>query len=171
MRKRILLFFSLACLCFFTAAGAAAQRRQPAKPKPQIPRICGDPTVRCRTDYTFEPHQLPFVVKDSGGPIQETEAFYAVVLKTLVTKEAECERFFIESERKELQVKFPHNKVFSDRCPEPDEIYYTGFQYKTRIIAIYGGSTAAAANKILTQVKEQYPKAVVRRMRAGFNGT
>ena len=23
---------------------------------------------------------------------------------------------------KELQAKFPHNKVFSDRCPEPGEI-------------------------------------------------
>ena len=171
MRNRILPFLVLGCLCLFLTTNAVAQRQAKGKPKPQIPRICGDPTVRCRTDVKFEPHQLPFEVKDSGGPIQETQAFYAVVLKTLVTKEAECERFFIESERKELQAKFPHNKVFSDRCPEPGEIYYTGFQYKTRIIAIYGGGTAAAANKILTQVKEQYPKAVVRRMRAGFNGT
>ena len=169
MTGKFLLLFGSICISLCLTTDSLAQKQRPAKP--QIPRVCGDPTARCRTDFKFEPHQLPFEVKDSGGPIQETQAFYAVVLKTLVTKQAECERFFIESERKELQVKFPHNKVFSDRCPEPGEIYYTGFQYRTRIIAIYGGSTAAVANKILAKVKEQYPKAVVRRMRAGFNGT
>ena len=159
--------FGLA-LCLLLPVAAMGQRRAP---KPQIPRICGDPTVKCKTDYKFEPYQLPFEVRDSLGPIQETEAFFAVVVKTLRTKENECERFITEAARLSLQKDFPRNKVFTDRCPEPGEIFYTGFDYKIRIMGIYGGKTPAEAQQILNRVKDKYPTAAIKKMRSGFNGT
>jgi hypothetical protein len=166
MKLQKLLF----ALCVVVLAlPALAQRRQP---KPQVPRVCGDPTVKCKTDAEFKPHQLPFAVKFTLGPIQETELFYAVVVSTLRVKENECEkRFITEAARLALQKEFPRHKVFTDRCPEPDELYYTGFDYKTRIMAIYAGKTRAEADKILAKVKDRYPAAAVKRMRAGFNGT
>lgn len=167
MKKITLL---LAFVLLFGGTLAHAQRRQP-KPKPQVPKVCGDPTLQCVTDFNFQPYQLPLAVKDSGGPIQETAVFYAVVLKTQRTKEAECEKFIAEEERLAVQELFPRHKVFTDRCPEPGELYYTTFDYKTRILAIYAGRKAADATAILKQVKAKYPKAAIRPMRAGFNGT
>lgn len=165
--KKITLLLGLVLL-LLSGTAVNAQRR---KAKPQIPKICGDPTVQCASDFNFQPHHLSFKVKDTNGPIQESEVFYAIVLRTIRTKQADCETFVPEKERLAVQELFPHNKVFTDRCPEPGELYYTGFDYKVRIIGIYAGRKAADATAILKAVKAKYPKAVIRPMRTGFNGT
>jgi hypothetical protein len=155
----------LCAVCLFLPIAARGQRG-----KGQTPRICGDPTVRCRTIATFEPHQLPFQISSWNSPIFETEWFFAVVLKSIKVKDDDCQTFVPETERLEAQQQFPRNKVFTDRCFDPGELYYEGFNANVRFMAIYA-KTRADATKILAEVKKEYPLAFIRRTRTGFNGT
>jgi hypothetical protein len=137
--------------------------------------VCGDPTVSCRTgDINFPPHNLPFQIP-RNAVIWETELFYAVILKSFLVADefGECERFVSEDERLEAQKLFPRNKVFTSRCTEPGDLYYTNTDPKARFMAVYAGRTRAEANAMLAKVKEtgKYPGANLRRMRAGFNST
>jgi hypothetical protein len=85
----------------------------------------------------------------------------------------ECERFISEEDRLEAQSLFPRNKVFTSRCTEPGDLYYTDTDPKQRFMAVYAGRTRAEAERTLERVKAtgKYPGANLRRMRAGFNGT
>ena len=137
--------------------------------------VCGDPTVRCRTgEITFPPHNLPFQIP-RRAIVWETEQFYAVVLKSMrVTEEyEECERFISEEDRLEAQRLFPRNKVFTSRCTEPGDLYYTNTEPKQRFMAVFAGRTRAQADAMLEKVKAtgKYPGANLRRMRTNFNGT
>ena len=137
--------------------------------------VCGDPTLRCRTgDINFPPHNLPFQIP-RNAVIWETELFYAVILKSIRVADeyGECETFVSEDERLAAQKLFPRHKVFTSRCTEPGDLYYTNTDPKARFMAVYAGRTRAEANAMLAKVKAtgQYPGANLRRMRAGFNGT
>ena len=97
-----------------------------AQKKAQHGRVCGDPTVACKNREDFSQSDLPF---DTGRKmvIAESEPFYAIVLKSAKLGDySGCEKAFPESERLAVQDLFPHNKVFTQRCSEPGESYYTG---------------------------------------------
>jgi hypothetical protein len=164
-------FHSLFLLFGFVLLLSATVPGQRRTSKPQILRVCGDPTVRCITEAEFAPHQLPFAIKFKNGIIQEGEWFFAVVLKSIRVPEENCETFVSEKERLEAQKLFPHNKAFTDRCYDPGELFYEGFKPDARTLAVFGGRTRAEAEKILTQAKTKYPAAFIRRTRTGFNGT
>jgi hypothetical protein len=134
--------------------------------------ICGNPLVACKTSVDFQPNDLPFRVP-KNSVIFDTELFYAVILKSLTVSEDNCDTFVPEAERLEAQGVFPDHKVFSSRCYEPGNLFYTTINDKHRIMAVYGGTTPAESKRVLTAVKAtgKFPGAYLRRMRTGFNGT
>ena len=173
MRARFLCA-ALAALLSLAAVGfvASGQRRR-ATARPQAAKICPDPTIRCRTSVNFEPHDLPFRVP-ANALIWETEPFYAVILKSVnAGRMDDCESFVPETDRLEAQKLFPRLKVFSSRCPEPGDLYYTGVAENQRFMAVYAGRTRAEAERTLSLVRAtgKYAGANIRRMHAGFNGT
>ena len=138
--------------------------------------VCGDPTVKCRTENTFESHDLPFRLPPRAV-IFETEFFYAIILKSVRAGgqygDEQCDVFVPERERLAAQRLFPRNKVFASRCVEPGTLYYTNVPPTTRFMAVYAGRTRAEAERMLAQVRatNKFDGANLRRMRAGFNGT
>ncbi|HEY8188684.1 MAG TPA: hypothetical protein VIF64_21630 [Pyrinomonadaceae bacterium] len=134
--------------------------------------ICGNPTVACKTSATFQPNDLPFRVPQNSV-IFDTELFYAVVLKSVPAKEDDCNVFVPETERLQTQALFPGHKVFTSRCADVENLFYTNVNPKSRIMAVYGGTTLAEAKRVLEKVQAiaKFPGANLRRMRTGFNGT
>jgi hypothetical protein len=150
--------------------GAVAQSRTTRK----RPRgsICGNPRLACRTTATFNPNDLPFRVPQNSV-IFDTELFYVVVLKSVTTREDDCNVFVPETERLQTQVLFPDRKVFASRCVDIENLFYTNVDPKYRIMAVYAGNTFPEAKRVLEAVRAtgKFPRAYVRRMRTGFNGT
>jgi hypothetical protein len=134
--------------------------------------ICGNPKVACKTTVTFEPNDLPFQVP-KNAVILDTELFYAIILKSLDSKEEDCAVFVPETERLTAQSLFPDNKVFTSRCADPGSLFYTNVNPNFRIMAVYGGKTLADAKRMQNAVKAtgKYPGANIRRMSSGYNGT
>lgn len=134
--------------------------------------ICGNPKVACKTSVDFQPHNLPFRVP-APAVIFDTEPFYAVILKSVPANNDSCEVFVPETERLAAQALFPNHKVFTSRCADPGDLFYTNANENQRMMAVYGGATLAEARRVLAAVKAtgKYPGANLRRMRTGFNGT
>ena len=139
--------------------------------------VCGNPQVACKTSIQFEPNDLPFRVPERSV-IVDTDLFYAIILKSVRTKEEDCEAFIPEAERLAAQALFPDHKVFTSRCADPgmpgsSMLFYTNVNPNSRIMAVYGGTTLAEAKRMLETVKAtgKFPGANLRRMRTGFNGT
>ena len=135
--------------------------------------VCGNPMVACKTSVTFEPNDLPFRVP-KNSVIFDTELFYAVILRTTtVTDDYNCNAFVPETDRLAAQALFPDHKVFTSRCTEPGNLFYTTISENHRVMAVFAGTTLAEANRVLAAVKAtgKFPGAYVRRMRTGFNGT
>ncbi|HEY0432015.1 MAG TPA: hypothetical protein VGC61_09350 [Pyrinomonadaceae bacterium] len=134
--------------------------------------ICGNPTVPCKTVATFQPHDLSFRIPENAV-IYDTELFYGIILKSVRANEDDCNTFVPEAERLEAQALFADRKVFASRCVDVESLFYTNVDPKFRIMAVYGGTTLAEANKVMAAVKAtgKYPGAYLRRMRTGFNGT
>ena len=151
-------------------ASAWGQLRRPQR----APRgaICGNPKLPCKTSVTFSEYDLPFRVP-AKAVIFDTELFYAIILKSVAAAEDDCNAFVPEAERLQAQSLFPDRKVFSSRCIEPGELFYTNVSEKHRIMAVYAGTTLAEAKRTLTAVNAtgKFPGAYIRRMRTGFNGT
>ena len=164
---RVVLLGLLAC---GVPAGDALAQRGARRPRQQKGAICGDPAAGCKTSAQFEPYDLPFRVSERAV-IWESEPFYAVILKSVPTKD--CEAFVPETEREQAQAVFPRNKVFTTRCPEAGFVYYTGLKPDVHIMAVYAGRTRAEAAGVLAKAKAagKYPGAYLRRMSIGFNGT
>ena len=135
--------------------------------------VCGNPMVACKTSVTFEPNDLPFRVP-KNSVIFDTELFYAVILRTTtVTDDYNCNAFVPETDRLAAQAFFPDHKVFTSRCTEPGNLFYTTISENHRIMAVYAGSTLAEAKRFLAAVKAtgKFPGANLRRMRVVENGT
>jgi hypothetical protein len=139
--------------------------------------ICGNPKIACKTSVPFEPHDLPFRVP-AKAVIFDTELFYAIILKSVPTREEDCSVFVPEAERTAAQALFPDRKVFTSRCADPGEpesgmLFYSNLDPKFRVMAVYAGDTPAESKRVLAAVKAtgKFPGAYVRRMRTGFNGT
>jgi hypothetical protein len=134
--------------------------------------ICGNPKVACKTSATFQPHDLPFRVP-ANAVILDTELFYVVILKSMSANNDSCDVFIPETERLAAQELFPNHKVFTSRCVDPGELFYTNVNENERMMAVYAGATLAEAKRVLNAVKAtgKFPGANIRRLRTGFNGT
>ena len=134
--------------------------------------ICGNPKVACKTSVTFQPHDLPFRVP-AKAVILDTDPFYVVILKSVPANNDSCDVFITEPERLAAQVLFPNHKVFTSRCAEPGELFYTNVDEKQRMMAVYAGATLAEAKRMFAAVKAtgKFAGANIRRIRTGFNGT
>ena len=163
-------YFSIALLLLLTSA-VAAQSHTKAR-RASVAAICGNPRNTCKTSVTFGPHDLPFRVP-ANAVIWDTDPFYAVILKSRPAGDGSCVVFIPETERLAAQALFPDNKVFSSRCAEPGELFYTNVSDNQRMMAVYAGPTLAEAKRVLAEVKAtgKFPGANIRRMRTGFNGT
>jgi hypothetical protein len=175
--KSTITFVVIAAASLLASTTANAQTHRPVKHGGQI---CGNPNIPCKTSVTFQVNDLPFQVgKDMV--IVDTVPFYAVILKSTAVKDDNCGVFIPESDRLAAQELFPENKVFSSRCTDPENLFYTDVSSRTpryfsethRLMAVYAGKTLAEAQKLLETVKStgKYPGANIRRMRTGFNGT
>jgi len=166
--KILMLLVACAALIVISAQSVPGQRRRPASHA----SICGNPTVPCKTSITFQDYALPFRVP-AKAVIFDTELFYAVILKSVGVSEQDCDVFISESERLQTQTLFPDHKVFTSRCTDAGEMFFTGMNPKHRFMAVYAGKTPAEANRMLAAVKAagKFPGANLRRMRTGFNGT
>lgn len=134
--------------------------------------ICGNPQVPCKTSATFNPNDLPFRVPENSV-IFDTELFYAIVLESVATTEDNCTVFVPETERLQTQALFPDRKVFSSRCVDIENLFYTNVDPRYRIMGVYAGRTLPEAKRVLESVKStgKFPGAYVKQMRTGFNGT
>jgi hypothetical protein len=134
--------------------------------------VCGNPKLPCPTTGTFDPWDLPFRLS-RNSVIYDTELFYAIILQSMRADDSDCDRFIPERDRLAAQELFPDNKVFTSRCPDVETRMYTNVAPNTRFMAVYAGRTLADANRMLAAVKAtgKYPRANIRRMRTGFNGT
>jgi hypothetical protein len=162
-------------LALITAGGlaevTATQSHLGRQPRTRA-SICGNPMIACKTTPTFQPNDLPFRVP-ANSVIFDTELFYAIILKSVPVKEDDCNVFVLEEERLRTQALFPDHKVFTSRCADVENLFYTNVDPKFRIMAVYGGTTLAEAKRVLAAVKAtgKFPGANLRRMRTGFNGT
>jgi hypothetical protein len=154
------------------SSDSASGQKRASRQKTKRGFVCGDPRVTCKTSATFQPNDLPFRVP-ANSVIFDTELFYAVILKSVITREDDCDKFIPETERLETQALFPDRKVFASRCADIENLFYTNVNPKARFMGVYAGLTLAEARKVLDLVKAtgKFPGATVRRMRTGFNGT
>ena len=166
--RGIVLAIAVACVVTLCAPGLLGQTR----PRGKRASICGNPRLACKTSVPFEPHHLPFRVP-KNAVIYDTEPFYAIVLQSVSANYDNCELFVSEKERLAAQALFPDHKVFTSRCMEPGDLFYTNVSENHRIMAVYAGGTLADAKRVLPKIKAtgRFPGAYVRRMRTGFNGT
>jgi len=168
--KPLILLGVLSTFAFVSVAPGQSQSRRQAKRA----TVCGNPLVNCHLNpnSSFQPFDLPFRIP-RRAVIFDTELFYAVILKSLAVPDGDCDTFVPESERLQAQALFPDHKVFTDRCSEPGNLYYTNVSGNHRFMAVYAGSTLAEAKRFLATVKAtgKFPGANLRRMRAGENGT
>jgi hypothetical protein len=151
---------------------ATADQSRGARQRPKRGSICGNPMVACKTSATFQPNDLPFRVP-ANSVIFDTELFYAIILKSVATREDDCDVFIPERERLQTQALFPDRKVFSSRCADIENLFYTNVSPNIRVMAVYAGTNLPEARKVLQLVKAtgKFPRATVRQMRTGFNGT
>lgn len=180
MNRIIVLWCALAFLCVSVPAalvggGSAAIHEAlitAREASAQRGSICFDPTVSCNSSVTFQPWDLPFRIPKKAV-IWESQFFYAIILKSIKVPQDDCGKFIPEEDRLAAQALFPHRKVFTSRCTEPGEMYYSNTAPNAQIMAVYAGANQAEAKRTLAMVNAtgNFPGANVRRMRAGFNGT
>ncbi|CAN5371062.1 hypothetical protein BH10ACI1_BH10ACI1_23970 [soil metagenome] len=162
-------------LCLLFTGTAFAQRAK--KEKVIQGNICGNPTVKCKTDNSlFEPNDIPFELP-SGYVVYESKPFYAIILKSqtvadLYGGEERCKQIVTEAERLATQKLFPNNKVFTQKCGY-GAVYYTEIKENTVFIAVYAGRTLAEARKFLMNVNGsgKFEGAYLKKIQSQFNGT
>lgn len=158
-----------------------------AKPSPtpkSANAVCPHPDKPCKhKDKEFAEWELSFRLpaKIIPNKTYKSAPFYAVMFKTYKSEE-DCDggEFIIalEDERKEFQQSYPDQKVFASyACPNMDAVDYE-FEGKwdkakktmliENFIAIYAGTTEIEAEVLRRSVRDEYPKAVIKRMTASW---
>lgn len=133
--------------------------------------FCHDPTKRCQSSYSFAPYQLPFTIKEKliYGKTYKSQTFYAVILKSVkATGDPDCS-YIGESERLELQTRWPTRKAFTSRYSCPEELLlYENTDQSFNFLALYAGTTLNEARRVLNEVKTNggYPQAYIKRIQA-----
>jgi hypothetical protein len=171
-------------------SAAEAEQTEIAKPTtsptPQqaANAVCANPAKPCmHHEKYFEDWEISFKMptKLQRNKPYASEPFYAVILETYESNE-DCDggefREAVEAERKQVQKKFPKQKVFAAyQCPDMAAIQYDfdGRWDATKntmligeFLAVYAGSTKEEADKLLQQVKVDHPKAMVKQMTASY---
>ncbi len=174
-RFRLVTIAALVVFGFFLEAGpqsTIAGQSRIARNRTRKGSVCGNPNLACKTSVTFQKYDLPFRIP-ANAVIWDTELFYAIILKSVRAAEGDCDTFVPEADRLQAQKLFADRKVFSSRCVEPGEMFYTNVSDTHRIMAVYAGATLSEAKRTLAAVKAtgKFPGANMRRMRTGFNGT
>ena len=142
--------------------------------------VCPIPGEPCRhKDKEFADWELSFKLpaKILPNKTYSSAPFYAIILKTQKSVE-DCDGGeyieALEAERKEFQSSQPDRKVFASYgCPNMDAVNYdfegrmdaTGdYVLIDNFIAVYAGETAEEAEVLRRSVRDEYPKAVVKKM-------
>ena len=167
LSRRVIVTAVCALLVASFALTSSAQKKSRAKYK-----VCGNPNLKCPSPATMEPYDLQFTVPRNAA-IDETELFYAVLLKSVPSPNDDCDTFVPETERLAAQKLFPNHKVFTSRCAMPGYNSYSNTDPNAQFMAVFAGRTQAEANRMLATVKAtgKFPTANLRRMRAMMNGT
>lgn len=164
----------LSCMIVVTASTAVSQTAN---------AVCPDPTKPCHhRQKKFDSWELTFRMpaKLVDNKTYSSAKFYAVIVKTYGL-DADCgDNDYLEAaerDRKELQKKYPTQKVFgSYMCPNLSGVGYefAGKWDKTHdsvlidnFIAVYAG-TKAEAERIQGELKAQFPDAMVKQMTASY---
>ena len=142
--------------------------------------VCPNPDKPCvHKEKEFAEWELSFRLpaKITPNKTYSSAPFYAVILKTYKSVE-DCDggEFIeaVENERKEFQNLQLERKVFASYgCPNMDAVNYD-FEGRwdaakenvliDNFIAIYAGETEEEAEVLRRSVRDEYPKAVVKRM-------
>ncbi len=127
-------------------------------------KVCGNPNQLCQSaSYDFQPYELSFKLPaklewQSGYYSAE---FYAVLLRSVKAREdynpaddQPCVDIINETERLDIQAKFPNNKVFTSRNGCGTMVFYTGTNEKYNFVAVYAGNNKSEANTVLEQAKQ-----------------
>lgn len=148
--------------------------------QPQRNAVCPDPEKPCRhKGKEFADWELSFRLPAKIAPNKtySSAPFYAVLLKTYKSVE-DCDGGeyieAIENERKEFQNAQPDRKVFASYgCPNMVAVNYDFYGrwdankesvLIDNFIAVYAGETEEEAEVLRRSVRDEYPKAVVKRM-------
>lgn len=146
--------------------------------------VCPHPDKPCRhKEKEFADWELSFRLPAKIAPNKtySSSPFYAVMLKTYKSVE-DCDGGeyieAVEKERKRVQSLQLERKVFASYgCPNMDAVNY---DFKGRMdatgdnvlidnfIAIYAGDREEDSEELLRNVRDEYPKAVVKRMTANW---
>lgn len=156
-----------------------------ATPAPKASNaVCPDPAAPCdHKNKHFDDWELSFKMpaKLAANKPYNSAKFYGIILRSFEMQD-DCDGgefvIAIEKERKTLQKRFPHQKVFASyECPNMGAVDYDfAGKYDAKretvlisnFIAIYAGSTLADADTLLEKVKADYPDAVVKQMNAHY---
>ena len=144
--------------------------------------VCPDPARPCRTKQKeFGEWELSFGLPARIRPnvTYKSAPFYAIILQTYSEG---CDELDVnpqvEPERLRIQKLYPARKVFAEySCPNMDATTYdfvgkrkaNGDALYIDYIAVYAGETADEADRLLKQVKAEYPDATVKRMTAAWS--
>ncbi len=164
------LFLSILVISFAFCTDAFAQKAAATT------KICGDPSAACAKRAVFDDEDLPFEF-NQGSIVAESAPFYIVVLKSVkTTGEDACDKTPSDFDRSNVQYNFLKNKVFIARgCFSMQHNYYTKVGNDVIALAIYAGSTKAAADAFLKKVKTadylDAKDAYLLKITTGFNGT
>jgi hypothetical protein len=144
--------------------------------------VCPVPDKPClHKEKEFAEWELSFGLpaKIIANKTYSSAPFYAVMLKTYKSEE-DCDGGeyieALENERKEVQTLEPERKVFAAYgCPNMDAVNYDfeGRWDKAKemvlidnFIAVYAGQTEEEAETLRRSLRDEYPKAVIKRMTA-----
>lgn len=172
MKNKIIILLAISLLLVGTTFGQKTKKQKVVGGK-----ICGNPTVKCKTDVdVFQSNDIPFELP-KNYIVYQSQPFYAVILKSQVVKdmfggEENCKAAATEEERLAAQVLFPNNKVFNQICGY-GALYYTGIKGNTVFMAVYAGKTLADAQNFLKTVNDtgKFEGAYFKKIQAEFNGT
>jgi hypothetical protein len=154
----------------------------PTPKKPAANAVCPDPQKPCKTkDKEFAEWELSFRLpaKIKPNTNYRSAPFYAVILKKYEEGCSELdENPAVEPERVQIQKQYPARKVFAEySCPNMDATGYD-FAGKTNkqneslymdYIAVYAGETPEEADRLLGEVKAEFPNALIKRMTANWS--
>lgn len=170
MKNKSWLFAAFGIIICAPAFVVSAQKRVN-----NLPKICGNPSVKCRTgNMAFKHYELAFEVPARGAVISDSEPFYAIILKTVkLNSGVNCENAVSEDERVKIQKLFPNNKVFALKCADAGDVYYTNIANDVSFIAVFAGKSLSEAQNFLTTVQHtgRFGRVNLRKMQALINGT
>jgi hypothetical protein len=166
-----------------SASSNTAEAHAEATPTPAPNAVCPDPSKPCQhKEKHFDDWELSFKMptKLKANKTNESAPFYGIIVKAY-DPNADCDGGEYldeaETERKQVQHKFPGRKVFASYgCPN---MYAVSYDFEGRdnakhetvvenFIAIYAGQTKEEATDLLNKLRPDYPKAQLKQMKASY---